>query len=99
MVAATSAMPELVATLLTRAYVSSCCVRSTLPPVWAEMPALLSVMVNSNGLSGSLPDAWGANGSFRSLQYMNLVLHLGFLYMPHLEVQLNAMSCAVRNYM
>ena len=41
------------------------------------MPSLLGLIANSNQLSGPLPDAWGANGSFPELGTANLVLHLG----------------------
>ena len=43
------------------------------------MAELRTLMVNLNQLSGPLPDAWGANGSFASLAAANLVLHLGSL--------------------
>ena len=46
------------------------------------MPALIMLMVNSNRLNGPLPDEWGANSSFPSLLYANLVLHLDFLGVP-----------------
>ena len=60
------------------AQVTRCAVRSTLPPAWAQMPALLEAYINLNRLSGTLPDAWGANGSFPSLVAVNLMQDLGF---------------------
>ena len=51
---------------------------STLPSTWATMLALRGLIISSNRLKGSLPDAWGSDGSFRSLNATNLVLRLGF---------------------
>ena len=62
--------------------IPQCCVRSTLPPDWANMRSLTGLIANSNQLSGPLPDAWGANGSFPELGTANLVLYLGPWVMP-----------------
>lgn len=42
------------------------------------MPALVNLVLNSNQLTGPLPDEWGAGGSFTSLEFANLVPHVGF---------------------
>jgi len=50
------------------------CCRS-LPPSWAQMTNLSTLLLEGNQLSGSLPDAWGANNSFASLATLSLVRH------------------------
>ena len=65
------------------AHVLRSSVRSSLPPAWANMTAVRVLEVNSNRLNGSLPDAWGTQGSFLLLRTMNLVHYLAFAKMSY----------------
>lgn len=51
--------------------------RRTLPPALARMPRLYGLLLHGNVLTGTLPDAWGANGSFPSLTGLALVRAAG----------------------
>ncbi len=68
------------------------CCRS-LPPSWAQMTNLTTLSLERNQLSGSLPDAWGANNSFPSLRSLSLVRYCPGQARPDPASALNCMRC------
>jgi len=68
------------------------CCRS-LPPSWANMTNLSALWLERNQLSGSLPDAWGANSSFPKLQFLRLVRHRLAQARTDLQVPTTCVRC------